>query len=322
MNTDCFINNVSVKKLEETFTPTRFTHKQLERYEINEFSQASECASGIAMDFYTRSKHLKIMYECSGREDKAIYFDIYINNVLCQREGNENINLLNKRLNINLTAYNEKNRVTIYLPHSTKITITGMFMDADTSLEPVKQAEKKLLCLGDSITHGYNAKYPSHTYPVMLSRTLNYRLLNQAVSGYVFDEKVIDESLDYKPDVVTVAYGTNDWIVSDSKEIFRDNIDKYFKKLTRVYADSKIFVITPFWREECNLTTQVGTFEEAVDIIRGIADAYDIITIIEGMQILPHMREYLPDGLHPSDSGFDIIAINILKEMQKNSSIV
>ena len=56
-------------------------------------------------------------------------------------------------------------KVTVFLPWSFSLSLKELTLDDNSSLSPIKR-EKNMLVIGDSITHGYDALYPSHSpYP-------------------------------------------------------------------------------------------------------------------------------------------------------------
>src|SRR5690606_37350992 len=96
-------------------------------------------------------------------------------------------------------------RVTIYLPHLAELTIQAIRYSDGAVVEPASASPPagRLLCLGDSITQGMDAKYPSSTYPVLLSRFLGMHVLNHGVGGYLFDKSSLAPKLAYEPDLIT-----------------------------------------------------------------------------------------------------------------------
>ena len=46
------------------------------------------------------------------------------------------------------------------------------------------------------------------SYAVRLAGFFDLELWNAGLSGYIFDEKLLDRDLPFSPDIVTVAFGT------------------------------------------------------------------------------------------------------------------
>ena len=74
------------------------------------------------------------------------------------------------------------------------------------------------MAYGDSITQGYTALSPSLTYVNLVGDALNADVYDLGIGGEVFEPLMIDEAYPVKADLVTVAYGTNDWSHVPSEE--------------------------------------------------------------------------------------------------------
>jgi hypothetical protein len=145
----------------------------------------------------------------------------------------------------------------------------------------------------------------------------NADMVNQVIGGDRFHPEHLDENMNFTPDIVTVAYGTNDWSGSLRDDFDRD-MPRYFAKLAKMCALAKIFVITPLWRADGNRVTKVGTFEEAVNRIIVEASKYPNMIIIDGSKLTPRISAFYSDlRLHPNDIGFGIYAKNLIAEMKK-----
>lgn len=122
-----------------------------------------------------------------------------------------------------------------------------------------------LLCYGDSITQGYDALHPSLGYAAVLARSLGLDLLNQAISGYVFDPATIDAAHVPAPRRIIVAYGTNDWTNKGSLAEVRGDMDRYLDALVGAFPGCPIDLILPIWRGDCGEMTAVGSFPEVLE---------------------------------------------------------
>ena len=296
----------------------RFTKKQQTAYDIKDGLKArAACASGIYFDFETDSSYVKIDCNFLKRARNFGYFDLYIDNVFTETVGKDTAG------NEETVVFNipdngrTKHRITIYLPHLLEIGIVNFEVDKNATVKPVKKEDKLLLCLGDSITQGMDAKLPSSAYPVQIARELKMELLNQSVGGYVYDSKSLDKDLYANPNMIIVAYGTNDWNICNDKVSFRNNVDDYFNTLTAIYDPKIINVITPIWRYDI-CESKAVSFGELSGTIEKNALKYGITNVINGMNLLPHnLKFYAGDtNIHPSDFGFMHYTKNLLKNLE------
>ena len=118
---------------------------------------------------------------------------------------------------------------------------------------------------------------------------------------------MLDFDLGFTPDIVTVAYGSNDF-TKCTKEEMTENAKEYYRLLREAYPNAKIFSVLPIWRIDC-VKTYAMRFEEAIKIAREAALAVGAVPI-EGLKIVPNMREFFADAkvLHPNELGFNFYA--------------
>ncbi|MCT4688626.1 SGNH/GDSL hydrolase family protein [Vallitalea sp.] len=319
---DIFHNCIDVKVLNNKMCPIRFSNKQMDFYkEYKEsFMIRSFCPSGICIKGKTNSTFLKIKFSIEkGKCREWAYFDLVINGILAESSLAEVLEEgIKQTITFDLSKYlinKDELDVTIYLPHSVGIFLHEIDISEQSYFNNVSNADKKIMCYGDSITQGMNAKHPSSTYPVLLSNYYNMELINSAIGGFVFDEDSLDENSKFKPDIITVAYGTNDWnknytIIDIEKECY-----KYLKKLQTIYNKSKIYVISPFWRADFYEKKTAGTLFDVINIINKVCQVLEL-EVLNGFQLIPNMCEYFGDGkVHPNDEGFLHIAYNLSKKL-------
>lgn len=209
-----------------------------------------------------------------------------------------------------------ENAVHIVLPWSAALDIYEIELVGASIAEPIA-ADRKMLIYGDSITQGYDAENPSRSYASRLARALNADAINKAIGGEYFSPKLASIKNDNNPDVITVAYGTNDWSRLSMPEIVR-NASAFYSSLAEHYPNAKIFAISPVWREILGEPDYLETFMQVSKLIESIAARYDNITHIEGIDLIPHdTANYADIRLHPRNMGFDHYADNLIKKIKE-----
>ena len=310
-------NCLSVEKTENGLLPLRFTERQLGVYSSEPtWKIRSRCPSGVCIDMVGDIGSLAIDYATGGKARDWAYFDLYVDGALTAQQGSKPSRSPD-RVEFKILGERKERRLTVYLPHCLEIFIRGIELQDDVSFSPAPHQQRKLLMIGDSITQGMESFYPSSIYPVQVARFLDAELLNHGIGGYFFDEQVIDETMPFIPDLVTVAYGANDWNRFKELSDFRSACSAFVEKLTSTYNHVPVFVITPIWRSDHGDRKECGTFEDIADTITDCCRPYSKIKIVDGMKLVPHLPEYFGDGtVHPNDAGFAYYAINLLKAMQ------
>jgi lysophospholipase L1-like esterase len=207
-------------------------------------------------------------------------------------------------------------QITVTFPQSAILELDAIEVDDHSQVSAAEPAPTKYLAIGDSITQGMDARGPSSAYATQLSHMLNMELLNIGVGGHVFDPAALDDDLPYKPDIVTVAYGTNDWSREISREQITDTVTSYLAHLIETVARSaQVYVLTPIWRATGDDVKVGGTLSEFSAAIGAAAAALPRVTVVDGMTLVPHVPDLLIDGTHPTDEGFLHYAINLCRAL-------
>jgi lysophospholipase L1-like esterase len=314
-----FKNYLELNSDSNKITFSRFTEKQFKCYDTSEAVLIrSKCPSGVCLDFWTDSKDISFEYSIKDMARKWLYFDIYVNDIFVESTGRDIEEKVSDKFYYVIPETNTKlNKITIYLPHLVEMDISNFQLSDGAVYKKSEDYSGNLLCLGDSITQGMSALHPSNTFPVQLSRFLRMNLLNQGVGSYVFNKNSLDKDMPFQPDIITVAYGINDWARYNDIEEFKKNCTEYIDSLINIYQNAKIFVITPIWISSINIAKPMGSFFELAKCIENICLNKRNITVINGIELVPNMPDYFGDkSVHPSDEGFMHYSINLLRNMR------
>ena len=293
----------------------RMTDTQAEEFsrESDDFTPKTVATSCVRLDFYTDSDFVDFKFaglEC-GSSRKFYSFDMYVNGNLRTSFRQDSYDI--KEGNLYAKLESGEKRIQIYLPSLAKGGVEYVEIADGATLTPAKP-KMRMLMLGDSITQGYDAKFTSLTYANVTARMLDAEAVNQAIGGAMFYEQQLEYTGKY--DIVTVAYGTNDWSKKESREIFTNDCDAYFKKLSELYPDAKKFAILPIYRG--NLTRKpTGNFYECRRIVGECAKKHGIIPL-ESIDYVSHDKIYFADkNLHPNDLGFATYAQKLVEDLKK-----
>lgn len=117
---------------------------------------------------------------------------------------------------------------------------------------------------------------------------------------------VFDKKIEFEPDMVVVAYGTNDWNHYQTLEEGRMHFSQFLDRLVERYGDKKLFGISPIWRDNYEKDPAMGSFESCCDYVKEEIKKHNMI-LIEGESLVPPLPEFfIEDVLHPNTSGFGI----------------
>lgn len=311
---------VGITEENGVFSFRRLSKKGLDHYAemgVNPVSVKAAATSGVRFDFFTDASLFAFTYHAWATSALDYYhFDILVDGILTQHRGEDSAMWI-KTGRIEIALPEGEHRVTVWFPVIAGANVQEVELNDGASFRPVTYS-KKLLIFGDSITQGHTVRYPSMTYANLLAAHFDAEMINQGVGGERFVPEILDEEFakTYVPDIVTVAYGTNDWSGLEW-DVLTARCDAFLRKLAELYPDSRVFVITPLWRADYKKVTKSGPFENAVAFYRETAEKYGL-NVIDGNPLTPHFPGFYADArLHPNDLGSAIYARNLIAEIEK-----
>ena len=316
-----------VEQIDEEIVLHRFTKEQEELYRAVDsgFYNKSFANSCITLEFKTNSTSLFLKSHIKPRSSRTFFsHDIFVDNTLCgvlrgKFENNEDLSagkVVESEFSLGEKGI-EKN-VRIHLPWSCSSDIIELSLDDGATLIPVKKSCKMIL-FGDSITQGYDADYTSNSYASRVMLNFNAEVRNKGIGGEIFRPELARlADAEFEPNIITVAYGTNDWATEVARDTFVGRINEFFDELTRNYPNAKIFIISPIWRADWMDNHSFGDFSDIRKELQKIANKHQSIRLIDGFNFVPQDRELFSDKyLHPNDEGFKYYAKSLANELSK-----
>ncbi len=295
----------------------RFTKKQREYYASTRYRAKEQASSGMYMEFITDASAIKFKTrQQPGSSQKMYGFDLYINGTMRDSFRGERLEE-SVDATVEFALPSGEKAVRIYLPNLTATGLKEVELKEATIFIPTEKAVK-YIAYGDSITQGYTATNPSLSYVNRVGREFDAEVYDLGVGGEFFDPRMQDEDYPIKADLVTVAYGTNDWsgiLPGEDNERRK----KFFEGLVKIHEGAKIFYILPIWRGDAEKEKNgYGKLDDYCAMVREEMKHYPEITVVEGDALVPHHVDFFkPDQLHPNDLGFCLYGENLLKEIKK-----
>jgi lysophospholipase L1-like esterase len=293
----------------------RHTAKQISYYEATNDAWAirAHCPAGIKLNLCTDSPTVDLRGRILPGARTYAGFDVEIDGCTSAAIRIEATEAM-QSLRLVDSATRAKRQISITFPQSAVVELHAIELQQDSINTPPDGQQPKYLALGDSITQGMDARGPAAAYPLQLARMLDVELLNLGVGGHIFDLDALDDELPYRPDIVTVAYGTNDWSRGTTREQIEGTVEAYLTRLTQTVAQSsRIYVLTPIWRAVGDDIKAGGTLAQFSTVIAEAAARFAPVTVVDGMTLVPHRPELFADGTHPNDEGFLHYSINLAR---------
>ena len=297
----------------------RFTKAQQELYKTTteDFYTKTFATAGITLEFETDSENLELSVSVSKGSSRSFFtHSIFVNgNRIDELSGDigeaEKLSF-SKAFNLGKGM----KTVRILFPWSVASSLLSLKLDDNAKVVPVNK-EVKLLMLGDSITQGYDSMIPENSYATQVMTCLNAEARNKGIAGEQFFPALVLQPEDFKPDLITVAYGTNDWR-HGTKENFEQACLAFFVNLRSSYPNVPIIALTPLWRVDIDTDYEFGQPLNYVSShINLVAKQVDNMTVINCIDYIPHNpRLFQTDGVHPIDAGFMHYGNNLIKELE------
>lgn len=291
----------------------RFSADQQKLYSPSkDFYMKSFSTSGIFLEFDTDSENLSFSVVINQGSSRFFFtHSVFVNG---ERIGElsgvlEGTDLaLSKSFKLGTGL----KRVKIVFPWSVYSALTSLELDDGAIVSPTSKPFK-MINFGDSITQGYDASRPENLYASQLAAALNAEARNKGIGGEQFFADLGKTKEDFEPDLITVAYGTNDWRHA-KKEHFLTSAATFFKNIRQTYPNAKIVAITPIWRADINNVYEFGEpFTFVSDYIKQLSENIPNMAVIDGLDLVPHDPSFFQtDGLHPLDNGFEQYIKNLL----------
>lgn len=294
----------------------RFTKSQEEMYlrrNINSYKR-SFATSGVILEFDTNSRKLSISVSVGASTSRKFFVHSIFENGHKLGELRDELadGETDKTCTGTFKLSNGMKRIKIVFPWSVVSRICEISLDDNSAFIPVKKNGKVLL-YGDSITQGYDAAYPENTYAAKVTAWLDTDAISKAIGGEMFCSELSDLRDDFSPDLIIVAYGTNDWS-KNSKETFEQESYSFFEKLRNNYPKTRIIVLAPIWRADEDRERPIGKFTNVANYLKWISSRFDGITFVDCYDFVPHSADYYSDRyLHPNDEGFRIYADRLIE---------
>lgn len=299
---------LQVRQTEDGFCFDRFTPTQVAAAwrQSAEYGPRTGAPSSVCLDFYTNASWMELtVHKMAPLTDLTFYgLDVWVNDTLVHHAGADHFDA-NTVDTLHLNLDGKENRIRAYLPTLVAATVHSVSLSDGAAIRP-HCPRRRILMHGDSITQGFNAKYPSSCYANALGRYYDAEIVNQGIAGACFFADVVEQVGD-NFDFITVAYGTNDWRKKEGTDIEPDT-DAFMQRLKAAYPNTPVFVILPLWRTDFLSPYRAGDFRQCRALIGRLAKKQGF-HVLDDFDMVPHDKRFFHDErLHPNEYGFYLYA--------------
>ena len=221
----------------------RFTDEQLNMYqEVNKdsFVKAFSTA-GVRLEFVTDSKALALEAFVTGGSSRSYFnHDIYVNGAHLYSLGDDLDGVSGRAVTVRgeYELGDGEKTVKIYMPWSVCSKLVNLELDDGATLVPATRGIR-MTSYGDSITHGYDASSPELSYASILADSFNADSVNKGIGAEIFYPALAALSGSRQTEIITVAYGTNDWSKGLTKEEYLSGCHDFYTNLSSKNPNAK-----------------------------------------------------------------------------------
>ena len=303
-------------------------------------------ASGTVTDF-TGSFEAPVAYVASGEGGQADILKVSVLTESQADAADEQVLLFKSRLDLlpDVNQVSKTDRSLIVLAKAAYAAMTEMqkFLLGDEYAEKLAAAEAallkeekdhklRILCVGSSTCEGVGSSNNNvYSYPAQLQTLLGsgYVVINKGVSGTTVADKGgnpyrktarYQESLTSNPDLVFMFVGSNDAVYEawnrtdiDYPEHFRDSYISLMNDYKNLASNPTVVVTYPYrtfghaeGRDDLVPRVVIPMLDQiAEETGSPVMDLYEPTNFA---QLSASYKDLMPDGLHPNDQGYALIA--------------
>lgn len=264
---------------------------------------AALATTGVRLDLRTNASCVEYTTTTTGSYELKV--DGLLTSVVRAEAG--------RLISYELPQDGREHRVTLHLPsHGEPGGLSYLALSDGATLHR-HEFDRKFLFCGDSITQGWHTELDTLSYAYLVSDHFNAESVIQGIGGETYQTYNL-APMDFSPDVIFIAYGTNDADQRATLEDVRAHCEAYLDKLSELFPGVPVYVITPPWRLDADRPRPWGRVELAADVIATVARERGL-TVLDAMTMIPHDSRFFADPLHPNDLGFCLYAHGLIRAL-------
>lgn len=292
----------------------RCTEKQIKAwYDYGDtiLGDRSKTTTGIRLDFHTDSK--RFSFKATGRKAEVLIDGMQREIFFPDDDG-----IINGEVELTdmIGASCDDKRVTLVFSSHGIGNLYFAELDDGSYVKP-HEYSTRILFIGDSITQGWNSYYDTLSFAWRVTNYYNANSIINGIGGAFYEPETFDK-INFDPDTVIIAYGTNDAMRFKIFEDMERRVTGYLDLVKEEYQGKRVVVISPIWRADEKMKPMGAEFDRKRKMIEREAAARGF-EVISGLDLVPPRAELFADTyLHPNDLGFGVYAENLIRILEKN----
>lgn len=192
----------------------------------------------------------------------------------------------------------------LLMPYNASVDFLGVEIDAGATASAAPRSGRRIVTLGDSITHGFWSSSVDRTWPVLLSQATGLEVVNLGVGGRMCVPSDGTAAASCRPDVLIYLIGFNEFSQQTDPAEFGLRYRQLVENVWAARPGTQVVCVTPTW----------SPVEQAIPLEayrQAIRDNATGATVVEGLDLTAHDLAAFPDTVHPSDVGAASIAAGL-----------
>lgn len=262
------------------------------------------CTSGVRLVFRTDSQKLALTLRYGRRARDIFTSDLLVDGDAHSTIGPAEVTAVH-RAEVELGSGGGEKRVELHLPTMCETWVDSVEIDESAGIEPVREKRPKWLVLGDSITQGMETPRPIENVVGRCMLQLGLNAINLAVGGATLDAVLGQAAETIDADLVTIAYGTNDFNQAVGVDTYLASARTVVDGLRQSLPAAQIALISaPDWAEPPDPNANGETLQQYREALHELGDERSGITVIDGGDLIPADQRFFVDSVHPNADGF------------------
>ena len=228
-------------------------------------------------------------------------------------------------------AARQERLIELWLPQFGRFRLRSLELSDGASVVPYKEARRRWVTYGSSITQCRAAASPSQTWPGVVARGLDVHLTCLGYGGQCHLDSMIARMMrDLPAEYLSMCVGINIYGANSLNErSFRPGIVGFVKTVREKHPETPFVVMSPIYsppREEVEnkvgftLRAMREEVRAAVESLRAHGDTN--VHYADGLEVFgANLGHLLPDALHPNAEGYKVMGRNFLQTVAQRSFI-
>ena len=201
--------------------------------------------------------------------------------------------------------------IELIWPYGDGMDLTNIIVTAGASVSAPSRPSGKIICQGDSITHGFWATRATQSWAFKLAEAKSRQLINLGYGGRAANASDANALAGTGADRVLYMIGFNNFYPNTGVVAFQTAVQGWITNARAALPSAKLYLLSPIYSTKLAAdyghATELQAYRDSVlaaEAAAGDAETY----YVDGLSLMTNSADRLSDGIHPNDLGSSEIA--------------